>query len=220
MLRSEDGAPLAWVSVLACQREICFYGESGSDGRFSFQLDSPGALLIKTAADLTATPRRTSPMVSVTIEGEEFLDIGDVYAPSMPPGVPVETAAREALTLDLGEGLSLELTPSSLTLPPGETLTEVAARRLSEATTPAYPGIAREDILAVYALHPFGATSSVAIGVRVKSDLPSGTPVSFLVIDDTDGTVSGPVRGAANGTELVTDPGEGIAALTHLLVTR
>jgi len=220
VLLDQDRRPLPYVSVMACRTDVCFYGSSGADGRFTFLLDRPGDLLIKTAGDLTASPRRASPMVPVRVTGDDFVDVGAVYTPSLPPGAAIEAGASGPLSLDAGDGLTLGFDPSALDLPPGVLLTDLAARRLPESMIPPYPALGSEDVVAVYALHPFAAKSGTPVAVRVDSRLPAGTPVAFRTIDETDGTFSDPVSGTATGESVVTDPGRGITSLTHLVVTR
>ena len=53
----------------------------------------------------------------------------------------------------------------------------LAARRLPADRISAFRLPPGERIVAVYALHPFGAISDSPIGVRIPSTLPAGTPV-------------------------------------------
>lgn len=219
LLLDEEERPLPWELVMACRPEVCFYANTDAEGRFVFRIDRSGRVLIKTAEVLTASPRRAPLMAPVSVDAGAFLELGRLYVPFLPEG-SLLPGSEGPVTVDLGDGLSMDLIPEALDLPPGRTRTGVAARRLPASQAPPYPGIGREEILAVYALHPFAATSEIPIGVRIESALPSGTPVAFRTIDEVDGSLSSPVPGIADGAFLATEPGRGIHRLTHLLVLR
>jgi hypothetical protein len=218
ILADEAGGTLAYVSVMACRSDVCFYSDSDADGRFTFLLDAPGEVLIKTGEDLQASPRRGAAMVPVEIHGSEFLDIGTVRVPWLGSGARLDSERAGQASLDVGDGLTLTLDPSDLDLLPGDTLTDIAAGRLAESALPRYAVLDAEEIVAVYALHPFAARSRRPVGVRVESDLPSGTPIVFRTIDEIDGGFSDAVPGVATGASLVTTQG-GVTALTHLVIT-
>lgn len=218
VLVDESGEALSLRRVMACTRAVCFYGETNGDGRFTFLLDEPMPGVIKTDEDLRSTPRRTSPMVPIAVAANELRDVGDVVAPSLPEGTPVEPHAREILTVDAGDGLFLTLSPADIAPPPGRTLRSIAARRLPDHATPAYGSAAGGPVVAVYALHPFAAKSAKPIGVRIHSDLPAGTRVAVRVIDEIDGTFSPPVPAVVADGAIATVPGAGITSLTHLVV--
>ena len=71
----------------------------------------------------------------------------------------------------------------------------------------------------MYALAPFATSSARPVGLRVASDLPAGATAHARSVDYLDGTFSAPVRLTADGTSLSTAPGEGVTALTHLIIT-
>jgi hypothetical protein len=219
LLADEAGQPLAYVNVMACRSDVCFYSDSDAAGRFEFLLDAPGDLLIKTRENLGANPRLGAAMVPVAISGTEFLDVGMVHVPSLPGGARVPADRGRRVNLETGDGLTLVLDPSELELQPGEALVDVAARRLPESIVPEYAALSDERVLAVYALHPFAATSRNAVGIQLESDLAAGTTVLFRTIDEIDGRFSEPVPGVATGTSLMTEEGTGINVLTHLVVS-
>jgi hypothetical protein len=97
---------------------------------------------------------------------------------------------------------------------------DVAARRLPEAAIPDYPGERTGRIIAVYALHPFAATSTEPIGVRIPAEVPDGTAVRLMVVDEIDGTFAESVDAVVRNGEIVTPEGTGITRLTHLVVVR
>jgi hypothetical protein len=217
VLKNEAGRPLAHVKVLACMTKVCLVGETGSDGRFSFSIDSPADVVIKTEEDMASSPRRGAAMMPVRLVDRRLVDVGAVLVPNLPSKVrPFAPGAPDPQTVDLGDGLRLTLSRKALTPRPGDAILDLAARRLPGP----YPPLGPERIIAVYALHPFAAKSAAPIAVRVLSSLPAGTPVRFRTINEIDGTFSAPVAGQAGGRYLTTDPGAGITELTYLIISR
>ncbi len=217
VLADENGEPLPWVNVMACTRAVCYYSDSAADGRFLFFFDGPIEGLIKTAGDLSAELRRSSPMVPVTIAVDEFLDVGTVHVPFLREGSPVQSGRT---IFEAGDGLVLEFDPADIETAPGTMLADVAARRLPDRIVPGYPGIDSGAVVAVYALHPFAATSITPIGVRIPTDLPEGTPIHLLTIDEIDGSFSETVDAVVEAGAIVTPEGTGITRLTHMVVVR
>jgi hypothetical protein len=207
MLMAENGEALSYVNVMACTPEVCYYTDTDGTGRFQFLFDSPGNFLIKTAEDLASRPRRTSPMVPVTVVGDEIIDVGDVYGPTLPEDAPVGADGAVAA----GDGLTLLFDPDSQDMPPA-----VAARRVPASMVPEYPASPSEHLIAVYALHPLAWKTDVPIGVRVELD--PGAAIVFRTIDEIDGRFSDPIPGRTSGGFVVTLPGTGITSLTHLVV--
>jgi hypothetical protein len=218
VLIDESGGALPFRTVMACTREVCFYSDTNASGRFAFLLDEPIRGVIKTDEDLRSTPRRTSPMVPIAVAANEFLDVGEIVAPSLAGGTPVDANVSEAQTVDAGDGLSLIVSPASIEAAPGRIVEAIAARRLPEHAIPAYAALAGSHVIAVYALHPFAARSATPTGVRIDSDLPEGTRVRLRVIDEIDGTFSDPVPAVVRGGVIATSPGNGITSFTHLVV--
>lgn len=220
VFHDEAGRPLGGVKVLACVAAVCLVGESDAAGRFSFAIDAPVDLVIKTDGDPSATPRRGAVMVPVRLETPAMVDVGAVHAPDLPEGTPIGPAGTDPQELHAGEGLTLTLHRAALTPRLGDVLVDVAARRLHSDHVPAYAELAGEEVLAVYALHPFAAKSTSPIAVRAPSSLPAGTLVRFRTISEIDGRFSEPVPGRALGDVVVTDPSTGIRELTHLVISR
>lgn len=219
VLRNEAGRPLARVKVLACMTKVCLIGETGADGRFSFSIDPPVDVVIKTEPDPAASPRRGAAMMPVRLAERRHVDVGSVYVPNLPAGKPFGPGARDPQTVQAGDGLQLTLSRTALKARPGDVIVEIAARRLPAARVPEYPALGGEAVIAVYALHPFAATSATPMAVRVASTLPDGSPVNFRTINEIDGTFSTPVPGRASGGFLATDPGAGIIELTWLVIS-
>jgi hypothetical protein len=218
---ADGGAqPLAHYPVQACLATTCYFGETSSDGRFRFELRVavPARLAIKTLEVTDSLPRRASALAPVIVSGAGTLDAGKVHVPDLPGG-PAALTGRTQI-VEAGDGLSLVLDAGALTPPAGRAMTGVAARRLPPSQVPRYALPDGERVLAVYVFTPFGTTSRSPMGVRVAANLDAGSRVRFRTISDLDGSFSAPFDGSATGTHLVTDPGTGISALTHLVVTR
>lgn len=220
VLKDERGRPLPNARVLACMSSQCLYGQSAADGRFSFTIDKPADLVVKTEPDSSATPRRAPAMVPVGLGQARQVDVGAVHTSDLPDGQRLGAATTDPQTLMAGDGLELTLRQSALRAPPGEPLFDVAARRLPAGNVPRYPALGTEEVVAVYALHPFAARSASPIGVKAPSALPAGTRVKFRTINEIDGTFSEPVSGVATGEFVTTDPETGITELTHLVISR
>jgi hypothetical protein len=101
----------------------------------------------------------------------------------------------------------------------GEFLYDLAARRLPNEHVPHYAELEGEQIVAVYALHPFAASSASPIAVRAPADLPDGTVVWFRTVDELDGNCSEPIAGQVDGGYVATAPGTGIRRITYLVIS-
>jgi hypothetical protein len=222
VLKDEAGRPLAGAKVLACMRKVCLVGETSARGRFTFQIDTPADVVIKTEGDLESTPRRAVAMRPVQLTGARVVNVGSVYVPTLPAGQTFGGAGAPPDTwpLEVGDGLTLTVSRRLLRPAAGFAIVDVAARRIPLARVPRYPVLGKERVIAVYALHPFAATSVMPIAVRIRSRLPPGTRVKFRTIDEIDGTFSEPIAGASTGRYLVTDPATGIHRLTYLVISR
>jgi hypothetical protein len=220
VLKDAAGRPLANEQVLACMSKVCFTGRSGADGRFTFSIDPPAQLVIKTDSRLSSAPRRAGALVPVQLSGKSLVDVGDVHAPDLPDGIRLDAARAQPQTIQAGDGLELTLQRSVLTPRLGEIIVDVAARRLTPVQIPQYPGLDGEEVLAVYALHPFAVKSASPVAVKAPSGLPAGTAVKFRTIDEMDGRFSAPVPGRASGTFVSTDAGSGISELTYLVISK
>ena len=221
VLHDETGRPVAHAAIQACTTSVCFPAESGADGRFRFELHvkTPVHVLLKTPEQLTA-PRRAAAMLPVDVRGPTSTDVGTVFVPSLPAGVPLAAAGRGRQTLSVGDGLELSLDPAHVRPAPGHIVTTLAARRLPAARVAAFRLPAGERIVAVYALHPFGASSETPVGVGVPSTLVAGTAVTFRTMGELDGTLSDPASGRATGSHVTTAPSAGITHLTYLVISR
>src|SRR5688572_28215450 len=94
VLKDEAGRPLARAKVLACMTKVCLVGETGADGRFSFSIDPPVDIVIKTEPDLAASPRRGAAMMPIRLAERRVNDVGAVYVPNLPAGRPFGPGAE------------------------------------------------------------------------------------------------------------------------------
>jgi hypothetical protein len=219
-LTDEAGEPIAYEMVLACMATVCLFGESEADGRFSFPIEPLAEVALKTTGDSSTTPRRAAALCPVRIVDDALIDVGNLHVPSLPQGVPFGPASADPQTLMAGDGLELTLRRADLRPRIGDVLVDAAARLVPPAQVCPQLDLGNEEIVAVYALHPFAAVSSSPIAVRAPSDLPSGTEVNFRTISEIDGHLSEPAPGRATGTAVETDPATGITELTWLVISR
>ena len=89
VLKNEAEKPLAHAKVLACMTKVCLTGETGTDGRFSFSIDPPADVVIKTEEDLASSPRRGAAMMPVRLADRRLVDMGGVVVPEPPARTPV-----------------------------------------------------------------------------------------------------------------------------------
>lgn len=214
-----DGQPIVGVEVLACQATTCFYGDTDHEGRFSFEIDPPADVALKTHANLASVPRRGAALVPVDIVDDELIDLGDVYVPSLPQGVVLGEPTMQLETYAVGDGLELSLRSADLMPNLGEFLYDLAAVRLPDEYVPHYAELDGAQVLAVYALHPFAATCGTPVGVRVPVDVPDGTRLRLHTLSHLDGNVVEVVEAVVQGGYAQTGPDEGIMWLTHLIVS-
>ncbi|MFV8749169.1 hypothetical protein ACNOYE_01315 [Nannocystaceae bacterium ST9] len=212
--------PLAGVQVLACQATTCLYARSDGEGRFEFAIDPPADVALKTHAALAETPRRAAALVPVDLVDDALVELGRVYVPELPAGVVLGPASEDPQSLAIGDGLQLTLRSADLTPSAGEFLYDVAAVRVPSEHVPAYPELEGAELIAVHALHPFAATSSSPIGVRLACDLPEGSAVELRTINELDGNFAELVPGVVEGGFVTSEPGTGITRLTYLVVSR
>lgn len=219
-LKDDADQPMGNSVVLACMATVCFFGDTAPDGSFFFPLDPTTEIALKTIADLTITPRRAAALCPVRIADAALVDVGALHVPSLPNGALLGPAARDPQTLFAGDGLELTLRRADLTAQIGDTLVDVAARRVPPPQACPFLAPGGEQLVAVYALHPFAAVSASPIAVRAPSDLPAGTPVRFRTVSELDGAFSEPISGEADGALVATAPGTGITGLTWLVISR
>lgn len=216
-----DGAPIAAEELLACTTTSCLTVDSDAQGRFWFPLDEvPEIRSVKTHDDPDGVPPRGAALVYVECVDATAVDLGDIVVPALAAGATWGAESADPQTLEVGDGLVLTASRAAVHLAFGQSFTDpVAAGRLPDAWIPAYPGF-EEEVLAVYALTPFDATSDAPIGLSAPSDLPAGTAVHFWSVGSLGQGLSGPATGTADGARVTTDPGQGLYELTHVVISR
>jgi len=219
-MRDGDGQLLRNEQVLACMSSTCLFSETDNAGFFFFGIEPDADVALKTTGDPATEPRRAAALCPIDIRDEELVYAETLYVPLLPDGVPIGQAEDDPQTLEPGDGLELTLNRADLTPRVGDTIVDTAARLVPPEQRCPQLVIAGEEVLAVYALYPFAATSSSPIAVRAPSGLAAGTEVHFRTIDEIDGRFSGPVVGHADGSMVATDPGLGITRLTWLILSR
>lgn len=219
VLVDPSGAPLAGEDVLCCTEVTCIQLDSDADGAFRFNLEPGARVSLKTHTDLFRIPRWGSALAPVLVPTSGAVAVGELYVPDLPPGAVLASAASDPQTLSTGDGLVLTLNRGDLHPEFGVVLNDVASRSLAEARWPTYDDLAGREVVAVYALHPFGTTSDSLISVTAPTNLPADTAVSFWSVYHLGGDLFGPVPGTSDGSVVSTDPGAGIDLLTHLVIT-
>lgn len=214
-----DGAALAHFDVQACSSVFCLTGATGADGEFAFQVD-PGTRIALKTHEVLSNPARAAVLIPVEVPEGPAVDLGAVFVPDLPEGVPLGSERSDPQVLSVGDGLELTLNAADLVAPFGVFLHEVGAARLPDNYLPAYPAIGDEGVLHVYAMVPFSTASTSPIGVRVPTELPSGASARVRTIDPLDGTLSEPIELVSDGSALATAPGTGVSELTHLVITQ
>jgi hypothetical protein len=219
-LVDESGQPLPDNMVLACMATTCLFGDSDAAGHFAFAIEPTAEVALKTLENLAVSPRLAAALQPVRITGGELVDVGLLHVPALPAGVPFGPASADPQTLAAGDGLELVLRRGDLKPRLGEALVDVAARAIPAERYPPLPELGGEQVIAMYAIHPFAATSTSPIGITAPSTLAAGTLVKFRAISEIDGRLSAPALGKADGAAVTTDPGEGIDELTWLVISR
>lgn len=218
-MRDGDGELLRDEQVLACMATTCLYGSTDSDGFFFFEIEPVENVALKTTGDPDTEPRRAAALCPIDIVDAELVYAETLYVPLLPDGVAIGPEADDPQTLAVGDGLELTLSRADLTPRLGDSLVDAAARAVPPEQRCPQLVIPGEEVLAVYALHPFAATSSSPIAVRAPTDLPDGTEVQVRSISEIDGELSAPVTAVSDGTSVFTGEA-GITELSWLVISR
>jgi hypothetical protein len=227
-VKDEAGNPLAGVYVLACSATYCPYVKSAADGSFSFAHLLLEYRIIKVAEDTTQSPRwgESVAPVHLTTDGA-MVDAGTLYIPSMPAGANLAGPPDALQTLTISDdGLVIALRSQDLQFPLGSQTSNIAARRVPSAHFPSTidsAALGGEQLIAAWALLPFGTKSAQPIPVTLPLALPAGSAVHLRTVDDLDGRLSAPVSahaGPDGGATVATDAGQGITELSWILVSQ
>jgi hypothetical protein len=219
-LREAGGDLIPHQQVLACMATTCLFGETDEHGFFHFEIEPTEDVALKTTGDPDTTPRRAAALCPIDIADAELVYVPTLYIPLLPDGVLFGPEADDPQTLEPGDGLVITLNRADLTPRVGDALVDAAARAVPPEQRCPQLVVPDEEVLAVYALHPFACTSSSPMAVRAPSELPAGTEVHFRTISEIDGELSAPVVGHADGSQVATDPDLGILELTWLVISR
>jgi len=222
VLEGEDGQPVGNAPVLFCNISVCYSDASSPEGGFAFVIDAelPVDFLVKSLSDLESTPRRGVTMFPLRFTEPVIHNVGTLFVPSLPEGAVLGPSSSDPQILNVGDGLRLVVRRADLVEPLGTSLHDIAARKIPPERVPPLPDLGAEEVVAVYALHPFATRSDSPIGVQAPSNLAARTPVSFRTLSEYDGKLSEPVPGQADGTVVETAPLAGIEELTWLVITR
>ncbi|AUX43341.1 hypothetical protein SOCE26_047890 [Sorangium cellulosum] len=223
VLTDEGGQPIGGAPVLLCNTRVCYTDSSGADGRFTFRFDAklPVDFVVKSMEDAETAPRRGVTLFPLHFVDAVTVDAGPLFVPELPAGAVPDPSRGEPQILEVGDGLRLTARCADLLAPLGASLHDIAARRIPPERVPALPDLGGEELVAVYAMYPFGTTTSGSlIGVQAPSDLAPGTRVRFRSMSTYDGKLSAPVAGEADGAVVKTAPLSGIDELTWLVISR
>jgi hypothetical protein len=220
LVKNERAEVIGNAIVLACTKSYCYMGRSKSDGSFFFPVEPPVRMIMKVAEDRASSPRRAEGIQPLQIIDNSLVETGTIYCPTLGAGAALGPARDDPQTLALGDGLELTLRRADLTPVLGISIENLAARAVPAERRPRFEELDGEELIAVYALFPFGTTSASPIGAKVPSDLADGTVVHFRTVEELDGALSAPAAGRADGAFVSTDPGQGILKLTWLIVSR
>lgn len=215
----ESGKLLSGAVVRACSLTRCLVGKSDASGAFSFQMLEKAAIAVNSPEITTTTPRHAESLVPIALTDDSTVDVGTIYVPNLPTGAFLGPTSSDPQTVMVGDGLELTVRRAALTAPLGDLDNNIAARAVPLAHVPSLP-LGGETVVAVYALFPYGMTSSTPIALRLPTTLPAGTAVSLRTTDPFDGHLSPPVAAHSDGNVIASDSGQGIATLTWLIVSR
>jgi hypothetical protein len=222
IIEDETGKGVGGTDVLCCSLLTCYTIKSTAVGSFTFNFEAslPVHFVVKTLEDTTEVPRRAATMFPLHLVEPVVIDTGKMLVPSLPDGAALGPKSSDPQKLEVGDGLELTVSRADLMPPIGGFIDDIAARKIPLERVPPLPDLGAEEVIAVYALHPFTTTSKSPIAVRAPSDLPAGTKVKLRTINEYDGTLSAPAEGQADGAEIATLPAAGIEELTWLVISK
>jgi hypothetical protein len=226
-----SGMPLPDLVMTMCSPAICYGSRANDAGVYTvpvgdFIVTSEYAVHADGRPDHAVDYHRLGP-------GEpQVIDV-DMHIPALPPSTvslpPDDAGAPSSITmgdvtLQVAAGTVFDLDVEDYGIPAGRLL-RVAAVPLASA--PSYA--AANNVAAIYAMAPSGATPSLPMGVTLRNAaaLPASAGVDFLVLSDNYFSTPPDVglllvqatgHVSADGTTIATDPGQGITEITWLAV--
>jgi hypothetical protein len=226
-----SGTPLPDLVMTMCSPAICYGTRADDAGVYTVPIGD----FIVTADYAVHADGRPDHAVDYhrLAAGEPQVIAVDMQIPTLPPStvsLPPDDAGAPSsvtvgdVTLQVAAGTTFDLDVEDYGIPAGRLL-RVAAVPLASA--PSYA--AANDVAAIYAMAPSGATPSLPMGVTLRNAaaLPASAGVDFLVLSDdyfdtppTVGLLLVQATGhvSADGTTIATDPGQGITEITWLAV--
>jgi peroxiredoxin len=224
-----NGAPLVGASLTYCGLTTCYYGALDSTGAFRVELGvvldpTQYALIVHGGLTAAGVYQQLSPPAGpvVTLSNPIVTPLFPAQGAPLPlqAASPVEVASA-GVALQIGTGTHITIPIEDVGGDGGPQFVAVA---VDPSSAPAFAP-SSVGLLALYALGPFGATSSAPMGLSVSNTtgLAAGAAVEFLVLDDDLNTApfaAGTLRVAAQGAVspdgglLITAPDAGISALT------
>jgi hypothetical protein len=217
-LIDSSGNPLVGEQVQSCTNTTCLLQDTDSTGHFFYVAYPPENLSLHNHENLTLSPRRSVALIPFVVPDSTAVDLGDLYVPDLPAGVAWQGTSADPQTFDAGDGLVLTMNRADVKLGIGQPYDNVAAALIPSQYVPAYPDLT-ETVIAVYAVHPFGATSTTPIAVSVPTTLSAGTVLNFWSIGLLGEGLSAPATGSSDGATATTDDGQGLYALTYVVIS-
>jgi hypothetical protein len=222
IVKDEAGNAIANLTVQACTVRVCLLGKTDADGRFTVAgLEPPVDVAVKTPENDAMTPFRAESIAPVRLVNNSTVDVGTLYVFTLLPVMTLGPTSGDPQEIALGDGLTLTLRRSDLTMPLGVTDDDqLAARSIALEHVPKLAELGSEKVVAVYALFPFATKSKSKISIRLPTTLPPGTKVRLRTIGELDGKLSAAESGTSDGKFVIADPGAGIFNLTWLVVSQ
>jgi len=219
-VRDTHGAALE-QAVLALCSSVC-YG-TATDDRGAFAYEKVPADHYKLEVRVNPADDRHMGVVYFPLElapDEDLIMEAPIVLPETGSGTVVG-AGEQTITIDAE--LSMRVDSSALTLPFGEMDSYLAGVRVAQADWP--PNVPVDDgVVGVWALNPYGMTSTVNVGFEIADPLGEAASTSLEVhtLDANTAELTKVATAAVNssGDGIATTDSEGITELTWLVVRR
>jgi hypothetical protein len=225
------GTPLPHLVMTMCSPALCYGSQANDAGVYTIAVGD----FINTgeyAVHADGRPDHAVDYHRLTVGEPQVIDV-DMHIPALPPStvsLPADDAGAPAtvtvgdVTLQVAAGTAFNLDVEDYGIPAGRLFRVVS---VPLASAPSYA--AANNVAAIYAMAPSGATPSQPMGVVLANSaaLPASAGVDFLVLSDnyfddppTVGELQVQATGhvSADGMTIATDPGQGILEITWLAV--
>lgn len=208
-----DQQPLAGIAVSLCQG-ACRDTTTGPRGEFAFSAVNGDFYTLR--ARKPGTTEYADLDFPLYLRSDGY-PLRPLLLPRIGAGAALPADAR---SFAVDPALTLTLDGSPLTLPQGGPASRLGGVRIPAALFPDFC-LPTARVLAMWAFAPTGVTSAAPISISLSDTLglPAKMPVDFLEIDPKDGRPRVAARGAvsADGTQILTSPGQGLRRLGWLL---